>query len=186
MIATTSGLRSPSLAVMCGVIYREPLASQVPTNVGKDGVMAGTPHAVSTGAYLQDMVVCFRHHASRTAAAIPVSAPRGSRSGTKGIDSYLATVCIISTGKKCGSIRYPLVLVGNLNGVLKRTSLYQAVEESGPPLLAAFFVRDDGGSVGEPFVTLEDFLGQVGICDVCFITTWYEPRECDFADFPLC
>ena len=39
------------------VIYREPLASQVPTNVGKDGVMAGNPHVVSTGAYLQDMVI---------------------------------------------------------------------------------------------------------------------------------
>ena len=92
--------------------------------------MEGNPHAVSTRAYLQDMV-----------------------------DSYLVTVDIMSAGKKCGSVRYPLVLVGNLNGVLKRTSLYQAVEESGPPLLAAFFVRDDGGSVGEPFVTLEDFLG---------------------------
>ena len=119
------------------------------------------PHAVSTGAYLQDMVVCFRHHAPRTAAPIPVSPPGGS--GRKGTDSYLVTVDIISAGKKCGSVRYPLVLVGNLNGVLKRTSFYQAVEESDPPLLAAFFVRDDGGSVGEPFVTLEDFLGQVGI-----------------------
>ena len=68
-------------------------------------------------------------------------------------------------------------LVGNLNGVLKRTSFYQAVEESDPRLLAAFFVRDDGGSLGEPFVTLEDFLGQVGICDVYFIMTWYEPEK---------
>ena len=88
------------------VIYREPLASQVPTNLGKDGVMAGNPHAVSTGAYLQDMVVCFRHHASRTAALVPVSPPGGSGSGRKGTDSYLVTVNIISAGKKCGSIRW--------------------------------------------------------------------------------
>ena len=123
------------------------------------------------------MVVCFRYHAPRTAAPIPVSPPGGSGSGRKGTDPYLVTVDIISAGKKCGSVRYPLVSVDNLNGVLKRTSFYQAVEESGPPLLAAFFVRDGGSFAGEPFVTLDDFLGQVGICDVYFITTWYEPEK---------
>ena len=151
MIATMSGLRSPSLVVMCDLSY--------------------------TVNPLQDMVVYFRHHAPCTVAAIPVSPPGGSGSGRKSTDSYLVTVDIISAGKKCGSVRYPLMLVGNLIGVLKRTSFYQAVEESGPSLHAAFFVRNDGGSVGEPFVTLEDFIGQVGICDVCFITTWYEPEK---------
>ena len=121
------------------VIYREPLASQVPTNVGKDGVMAGNSHAVSTGTYLQDMVVCFRHHTPRAVTPILVSPPGGSGCGRNGTDSYLVTIDIFSAGKKCGNVRYPLVLVGNLNGVLKRTSFYQAVEKSGPPLLAAFF-----------------------------------------------
>ena len=86
-------------------------------------------------------------------------------------------VVIIPAGKKCGSICYPLVLVGNLNGVLERTPFYQAMEESSPPLLAAFFVCDDGRSVGEPSVTLEDFLGQVRIRDVCFIMPSYEPEK---------
>ena len=54
---------------------------------------------------------------------------------------------------------------------------YQAVEESSPPLLAAYFVCDDGCSVGEPSVALEDFLGQVRIRDVCFITSSYEPEK---------
>ena len=139
--------------------------------------MAGNSHAVSTGVYLQDMIVGFQHYAPHTAAPIPMSPPGGSRSSRKSTDSYLVTVDILSAGKKCGSVRYPLVLIGNLNRVLQRTSFYQAVEESGPPLFAAFFVCDDGGSAGEPFVAFEDFLGQVRICDVCFITTWYEPEK---------
>ena len=65
------------------------------------------------------------------------------------------------------------MLVGNFNGVLKYMPFYQAVEESGPRLFAAFFVRDDGGSVSEPFVALENFLDQVRICDTYFISTWY-------------
>ena len=61
--------------------------------------------------------------------------------------------------------------------MLERTPFYQAVEESSPPLLAAFFVCDDGRYVGEPSVTLEDFLGQVRIHDVYFITSSYEPEK---------
>ena len=149
----------------------------VPTDVSEDVVMAGNSHAVGMGVYLQDMVVSFRHYAHRTADPIPVSPPGGSGSSRESTDSYLVTVDTISAGKKCGSVRYPLVLVGNLSGVLQRTSFYQAVEENGPPLFAAFFVCDDGGSVGEPFVALEDFLGQVRICDVWFIKTWYKPEK---------
>ena len=139
--------------------------------------MAGNSHAVGLGAYLQDMVVGLRHYAPRPTAPIPVSPPDGSGSGREGTDSYLMAADIIPAGKKCGSVCYPLVLVGNLNGVLVRTPFYQAVEESSPPLLAVFFVCDDGRSVGEPSVTLEGFLGQVRIRDVCFITPSYEPEK---------
>ena len=151
------------------VIHRETLASQVPANVAEDGVMAGNSHAVGSGAYLQDMLVGLRHYAPRPTVPISVSPPGGSGSGREGTDSYLMLVDIITAGKKCGSVCYPLVLVGNLDGVLERTSFYQAVEESSPLLLAAFFVCDNGRFVGEPSVTLKDFLGQVRIRDVCFI-----------------
>ena len=89
----------------------------------------------------------------------------------------LMAVDMIPLGKKYGSVCYPLVLVGNLNGVLERTPFYQAVDESSTPLLAAFFVCDDGRSVGEASVTLDDFLGQVRIRDICFITPSYEPEK---------
>ena len=80
------------------------------------------------------------------------------------------TVDIISAGKKYGSVRYPLVLIGKLNGVLKRTPCYQAVEEIDPPLSAALFVRYDGVPNGEPFITLENFVNQVRIRDVSYIS----------------
>ena len=51
------------------------------------------------------------------------------------------------------------------------------MEVSGPPFFAAFFVRDVGGTVGEPFVALKNFLGQVRICNACFISTWDEPEK---------
>ena len=54
----------------------------------------------------------------------PVSPLAGSDFGKKGTNSYVMTVDIISAGKKSVSIRYPLVLVGNLIGVLKRKLLY--------------------------------------------------------------
>ena len=158
-------------------IHRKTLASPVPVNVAEDEVMAGNSHAVDSGAYLQDMVVGLRHYAPRPTAPIPVSPPGVSGSGRAGTDSYLMAVDIIPAGKKCGSVYYPLVLVGNLNGVLERMPFYQAVKESSPPLLAAFFVCDDGRSAGKPPVTLEDFLGQVRIRDVCFITPSYEPEK---------
>ena len=75
--------------------------------------MAGNPHAMGSGAYLQDMVVGLRHYAPRPAAPIPVSPPGGSGSGREGTDSYLMAVDIIHAGKKCGSVSYPLVLVSN-------------------------------------------------------------------------
>ena len=101
------------------VIHCETLKSQVPTDVSEDGVMAANSQAVGAGAYLQDMVVGFRHYAPRTVVPIPVSPLGGSGSSRKSTDSYLVTVDIISAGKKCGSVRYPLVLVGNLNGKVK-------------------------------------------------------------------
>ena len=76
------------------VIHRETLVSQVPANVAEDGVMAGTSHAVGSGAYLQDMVVGLRHYAPRPIAPIPVSPPGGSGSGREGTDSYLMAVDI--------------------------------------------------------------------------------------------
>ena len=99
-------------------------------------------------------------HRETLASQVPANvAEDGVMAGNshEGTDSYLMAVDIISAGKKGGSVCYPLVLVGNLNGVLERTPFYQAVEESSPPLLAAFFDCDDGRSVGEPSVTLEDF-----------------------------
>ena len=117
------------------VIHCETLELPVPIDVCKDGVMEGNLHVVDAGAYLQDIVVGFRHYAPRTADPIPVSPPGDSGSSRKSTDSHLVTVDLISAGKKCGSVRYPLVLVGNLNGVLKRTSFYQAVKESSPRLL---------------------------------------------------
>ena len=84
------------------IIHCETLASQVPTDVSEDGVTAGNSRAMGAGAY--------------------------SGASRESTDSYLVTVDIISAGKKCGSVRYPLVLVGNLNGVLKHTSFYQAME----------------------------------------------------------
>ena len=108
--------------------------------------MAGNSHAVGSGAYLQDIVVGLRHYAPHPTVRIPVSPPGCSGSGREGTDSYLMAVDIIPAGKKCGSVCYP-VLVGNLNGVLERKPFYQAVEESSPPLLAAYFVCDDGRSV---------------------------------------
>ena len=101
-------------------IHYETLASQVPTGVSEDGVMAGNSHDVSAGAYLQDMVVDFRHHVPRTAAPILVSPVGGSGSSRDSTDSYLVPVDIISAGNQCGSVCYLLVLVGNLSGVLKR------------------------------------------------------------------
>ena len=94
------------------VVHCETLAWQVHTDVSDD--MAGNSHAMSAGAYLQDIVVGFRHYAPRMAAPIPVSPPGGSGSSREITDSYLVTVDIIYAGKKCGSVRYPLVLVGNL------------------------------------------------------------------------
>ena len=58
--------------------------------------MTGNSHTVGTGAYLQDMVVGFRHYAPRTAAPIPVSPASGSGSSRESTHSYLVIVYIIS------------------------------------------------------------------------------------------
>ena len=48
------------------------------------------------------------------------------------------------------------------------------MQESGPLLLAVLFVRNDGVSIGELFITIENFLGQVRVDDVTFISARHE------------